>query len=92
MNNQFDIQGEIFFLGQEEKISATFSKVTVVLKIENGTRIEYVPFDFLNPTNVFNGFKVGHHAHISFKLRGNRHKTDNTKFFPSNEGLSISKI
>lgn len=92
IKNQHEQSGEIVFIGPVESITANFSKRIVAIQVTNGNRNEFIPFEFGNPSDVLNSFTVGNKVHITYKLRGNRHKTDHTKFFAFNEATNMTKL
>lgn len=92
IENKHEQSGEIVFIGPQESITANLSKRTIAIQVPNGQRNEFIPFEFYNPTNVLDKFSVGNKVHITYKLKGNRSKTDQSRFFPSCEALNIQKL
>lgn len=92
IENKHEQSGEIVYIGPTENITANLSKRTIAIQVPNGNRLEMIPFDFYNPTNVLDKFSVGNKVHISYKLKGNQSKNDKTKFFASCEGTNIQKL
>ena len=92
ITNQHEQSGEIVFIGQPETITANLVKRVIAIQVPNGSRNEFIPFDFYNPTSVLDAYSVGNRVHITYKLKGNRSKTDPSRFFASNEALNIQKL
>ncbi len=92
--NQGECTGTIIFIGELDQITANFSKRMIALSYtdQGSTREHHPSFEFINPTKILDQFSVGMKVHITFKPRGNRHKTEKTRFFASLEGINITKL
>lgn len=89
MLNKSDITGRVYYKGPVEQITANMTKIVVVVEYQNGNRVEKVPVEFINPTNVFDSIKVNSQVVIGYVPGGNEH---NGKFYASLKGQSIAKI
>lgn len=89
MLNEGQIQGKVHYLGKVEDITPTMKKLTLVVQYLNRERLEKVPIEFINPTNVFDRVKVGSEVLITYMPGGNEH---NGKFYASFKGQSLAII
>lgn len=90
--NEHEIIGELHYIGAPIKITDTIRKQVIAIMLIQDKRVEYIPFEILNPDGELIGLSVGNKVLVRFRLKGNKHKQDHSKFFAYNQLIGISKI
>ena len=93
-NNRAEMVGTIVHISQPKELGPNRQITTVVIKYDRTTnRTETVPIDFYNPERGFlDGLGNGARVIVTYYPRGNQHKMDASKFFPTYIGETISQI
>jgi len=97
IENKHEIDGYIVFISNvlsPIRNKPNFQKRVLVVQFESQGYDQKVPFDFINERmRVAEGFALGDHVHVTFTLRGRERLKDGKKeWYPSVEGLNVSKI
>ena len=92
IENNYDCEGKVLFVGQPDPISPTFNVRIVVIEMYKGRYMQKVPFQFINRNmSLLDDVETGDHVIINFQLGGreNKHKPE---WYSSLEGRSIHVI
>lgn len=92
-NKPQELSGQISFISQApERITATLSKSTIAVNYTLNGREQSVPIEFYNDNaKQLKGINIGSHVHVSFHSKGKPNQKEVGKFYPSNEGIHITK-
>lgn len=92
IKNEHEQSGEIYHISPTEIITPNLEKKVITIRVPNGNRNEFIPFEFYNPTRAVESLGIGNKIHVTYKLKGNESKKEPGKFFPSNEAINVIKL
>jgi hypothetical protein len=91
-DNQFEISGEVIFVGQPEFIAENFSKRILVIRVSRGEYDTEPSFEFINRNmSKLDGLEQGDRVLVSFQIGGKK-KADAMKWFQNMEGRHVEKL
>lgn len=87
----FELKGKVIFIGAVEQVTDSFTKRTLVIETDEQYP-QTVPFEFVQAnTAKLDYVQQDEIVTVHFNVRGNRSKTDETKFFSNLTGWKIDK-
>lgn len=88
-----EIQGQIHFIDDTKQINDNFSKREFVLGTDlNKEYPQYIRMEMTQSrTLILDKFQEGDNVSVSFQLKGNLDKNDQTKAYTKIEALKITK-
>jgi len=92
LENSFDIDGEVVFVGQPVSITPTFTKRVLVIKTQKGSYDTDLAFEFINKQgNMLDDIESGDVVLVNFQV-GGRQKKDKMEWYQQIEGRSVQKL
>jgi len=96
IENIYDIDGYVIFLGFIQKPHANFEFRTIVISRNEGRRVnQEIPIEFVNEKlRLSDDLALNDHVHVTFKVEGRSiiGKNGSERWFASLKAINLSKL
>lgn len=95
LKNNFDIDGEIIFIGKIDYFTPKYSRRLLVIKTYKSKYLTEIPFDFINDEmSKLDELELGNEVLVNFQVggRGKVQENGNKRWYPHVEGRSVQKL